>query len=169
MADPQLAAHLVSEDTLASRGFAYSDLQTAEDDRDLHDPTRSSYELTPRPPPHKGKERAYHDDDDTENEHAATSAAWARQSEEDGAGLRRGSFARLEAGRRSSRAGGLDGTSEKAEKERLRVLWWRSAAINVLFILAWCAFLPSNRLPRPARPPSPAAPRRRRYGRGRRG
>ncbi|GAA5823356.1 hypothetical protein JCM11251_007578 [Rhodosporidiobolus azoricus] len=140
MADTQRAAHLVSEDTLGSRGFAYSDLQTAEEERELHDPTRSSYELTPRPPTHKGKERAYHDEDDTDADHAATSAAWARRSEEEGAGLRRGSLARLEAGRRSTRAGGFDAASDEAEKERLRVLWWRSASINVLFILAWYCF-----------------------------
>ncbi|GAA5859439.1 hypothetical protein JCM8547_006822 [Rhodosporidiobolus lusitaniae] len=134
MTDTQRAAQLVTDDALSSRGFNYSDLQQAEDEHDLH-PLSSTTS--------KGKERAYHDDE------GETSAAWARQSEEHGAGLRRSSWARMEAGgggaggRKGSRSpGGLAGAgmSDKDEKERLRVLWWRSAAINVVFILAWYTF-----------------------------
>ncbi|GAA6010602.1 hypothetical protein JCM10207_007758 [Rhodosporidiobolus poonsookiae] len=135
------AAQLVHDDALASRGFDYStDLQAAEDERDLHDPTRAhSFELLPTQLGSKGKERAYTDDDDG---HADTSAAWPRPSD-DGAtervGFRRGSYARLEAGRRRSSAA-FNAPGDEADKHRLRVLWWRSAAINVLFILAWYMF-----------------------------
>jgi hypothetical protein len=138
MNDTQRAAQLVNDDALASRGFAYSDLQQAEQERDLHE--LSSKGNTPR----------YHDDDDDQGDahgegEGRSSAAWARESEEDGAGLRRGSFTRLEAGgvsgrRGSTRGGGAGRMSDKQEKERLRVLWWRSAAINLIFILGWSVF-----------------------------
>ncbi|BGP18370.1 hypothetical protein JCM10213v2_006436 [Rhodosporidiobolus nylandii] len=112
MNDTRLAAQLVEDDV---RGYAYaaSDLQAAEEERDLHDPTRSSYELSARTPA-KAQAGRYQDGDYSEGEHAASSAAWARPSEEQ--------------------------VPEKADARRLRTLWWRSAAINVLFILAWYTF-----------------------------
>lgn len=137
MNDTQRAAQLVNDDALGSRGFAYSNLQLGEEERDLH-------ELSPSSSSHKGKQRAYHDSDDPDDHHGGrSSAAWARQSEENGAGLRRNSFSRMEAGggaagrRGSNRLSPGGRMSDKAEKERLRVLWWRSAAINLLFILSW--------------------------------
>ncbi|GAA5960198.1 hypothetical protein JCM21900_000438 [Sporobolomyces salmonicolor] len=137
MNDTQRAAHLVTSDALSSRGFAYSDLETAERERELNDddyePTRSTFELSSRNG--KGKERAL----DIEHEQGphtegAVRPAWATE------GQRRGSYARLEAGRRASWAGGAGNRSESAEARRLRRLWWKAAAINVLFIAAWYIF-----------------------------
>ncbi|CEQ42404.1 SPOSA6832_04206 [Sporobolomyces salmonicolor] len=134
MNDTQRAAHLVTSDALSSRGFAYSDLETAERERELNDddyePTRSTFELSSRNG--KGKERAldieHEQGPDTEG---AVRPAWAPE------GPQRGSYARLEAGRRASWAGGAGNRSESAEARRLRRLWWKAAAINVLFIAAW--------------------------------
>ncbi|GAA5903519.1 hypothetical protein JCM5296_006847 [Sporobolomyces johnsonii] len=134
MNDTQRAAHLVTADALSSRGFAYSDLETAERERELNEddddePTRSSFELSTRSNG-KGKERAF----DLEHEQGLETPAWAAE------GQRRGSYARLEAGRRASWAGGAGSRSDTAEARRLRRLWWKAAAINVLFIAAWYIF-----------------------------
>ncbi|GAA6038440.1 hypothetical protein JCM8097_007653 [Rhodosporidiobolus ruineniae] len=138
MNDTTRAAQLVTDDALSSRGFGYSSsLQLAEDERALHDPQLELSQLHTD----KGKQRAYHDDDDGDADHGRASGAWARESgEEEALGSRRGSYARL--GRRASHggAGQYGGQAEKLDKHRLRVLWWRSAAVNVLFILGWYCF-----------------------------
>lgn len=144
--DTQRAAQLVTDDALESRGLAFrsSDLLAAEHQRSVDEPS-PGYELTSYGD--SGTAGAKHGLYESPGlDRAAHSAAWGREAEdapdegEAGSEVRRASYARIEAGqRRGHRASaGAYGESEKADKQRLRILWWRSAAINVLFILAWC-------------------------------
>ncbi|BGP42028.1 hypothetical protein JCM10449v2_006025 [Rhodotorula kratochvilovae] len=136
--DTQRAQQLVSADALESRGLPYSStLLLADHERQSLAP--DEYELA-------GKGRRYADDDDdgagAGGDHAAASGAWAREAGAGGhgGGTRRTSYARLEAGRRRGPHAGNGAHVETHDERRLRALWWRAAAINVLFILAWYCF-----------------------------
>ncbi|GJN92516.1 hypothetical protein Rhopal_005546-T1 [Rhodotorula paludigena] len=146
--DTQRAAQLVTDDALESRGLAFrsSDLLAAEYQRSVDEPS-PGYELTSYGDSGTaGAKRGLYDSPGLDR--AAHSAAWGREAEdgpdegEAESEVRRASYARIEAGRRRGHraSAGAYGESEKADKQRLRILWWRSAAINVLFILAWYCF-----------------------------
>lgn len=145
-----------------------ADIHLAQLDRDIHDPhrrgdspttpahgdARDSYELEQRYTDSKGAPGLAHGGQGDDDERATASGAWAGE----GAHARRSSsasYARLETRARrtgsfsAARAGdgarrlrfddGQGGEKDNSvDKRRLQVLWWRSAAVNVLFILAWC-------------------------------
>jgi len=142
--DTQRAQQLVSDDAHESRGLAYPSTLLLADHERAATSTRSSpdYELAAYPS-NKGKARMYEDDDDDDalGGHARASGAWAREAGDDEAGApggtRRHSYAHAEAGRRRASRVPYAQAEETPDERRLRILWWRSAAINVLFILAW--------------------------------
>ncbi|TNY17456.1 triose-phosphate transporter family-domain-containing protein [Rhodotorula diobovata] len=152
----QRRAHqLVTDDAHHSRGLPYaSTLLLADHERLTSTTGTRDYELATYPS-HKGKARSYNDhdddDDDGEDDQARASGAWAREAPppRDAHGhdptratrstttTRRHSLgAAARPGR--ARLGGLH--AETLDQRRLRILWWRSAAINSLFILAWYCF-----------------------------
>ncbi|GAA5901752.1 hypothetical protein JCM8208_003576 [Rhodotorula glutinis] len=144
--DTQRAHQLVSDDAHESRGLAYPSTLLLADHERAATSTRSSpdYELAAYPSG-KGKGRRYEDDDDEELDGPArASGAWAREAgDSDGdtpGGTRRHSYAHAEAGRRRASRVPYAQAEETLDERRLRILWWRSAAINVLFILAWYCF-----------------------------
>lgn len=152
--DTQRAHQLVTDDAHHSRGLPYaSTLLLADHERLTSTTGTRDYELATYPS-HKGKARSYNDhdddDDDGEDDQARASGAWAREAPppRDAHGhdptratrstttTRRHSLgAAARPGR--ARLGGLH--AETLDQRRLRILWWRSAAINSLFILAWSA------------------------------
>lgn len=165
MADPQRAAQLVTDDALTSRGLVSApDIVLATDERELHgngfEPLAAAthsageYELTTASS-RKGKARYTDSEDDTAGEsdyydslrrdrHDDRGAGAYRASIGTDAGLhaRGGSYSRIELGDSSRRSRGPGPQeAEKLDERTLRILWWRSAAINVLYILAWCASL----------------------------
>ncbi|GAA5985937.1 hypothetical protein JCM10908_006340 [Rhodotorula pacifica] len=159
MSDPTRAAQLVTDDALLSRGLVNApDLVLATDERELHgngfEPLAASataageYELT-MPSTRKGKGRYV----DSEDEAATTTAGESSDhfDRDDGthgfrtrAGTghtRGGSYSRIELGSASTRRrGSAARDAEKLDERTLRILWWKSAAINVLYILAWYCF-----------------------------
>ncbi|KAM0753224.1 TPT-domain-containing protein [Meredithblackwellia eburnea MCA 4105] len=142
------AARLVQEDSYASRGALYgNDIVNAsnihdqldEEERDLHGYSKVD----------KGKARGTNqesDDDDEEED----GMRWAPQLAKRGSHIpqdqyqnfpntqfsRRDSHGTNHQSRRSSRAREV----EDLTASQRRILWWKSAAINVLFICAWYTF-----------------------------
>ncbi|GAA5863658.1 hypothetical protein JCM3774_001205 [Rhodotorula dairenensis] len=159
MADPQRAAQLVTDDALTSRGLvAAPDIVLATDERELHgngfEPLAAThsageYELTTASS-RKGKGRYIDSEDDAagDSDHfdpfgPVDHGNGFRSSAEHGASLhaRGGSYSRIELGDRSRRPRGAGShDAEKLDERTLRIMWWRSAAINVLYILAWYCF-----------------------------
>ncbi|GAA5946879.1 hypothetical protein JCM3775_000935 [Rhodotorula graminis] len=144
--DTQRAHQLVSDDAHESRGLAYPSTLLLADHERAATSTRSDYELASYPT-NKGKARMYEDDDDDVeglDGYARASGAWAREAGDDDGGTpggtRRHSYAHAEAGRRRASRVPYAQAEETPDERRLRILWWRSAAINVLFILAWYCF-----------------------------
>lgn len=157
MADPQRAAQLVTDDALTSRGLVFApDIVLATDERELHgngfEPlaavsnSAGEYELTTASS-RKGKARYADSEDDTaaESDHYDS---LRRLHDRDGGGgagtgaslhARGGSYSRIELGdsSRRSRGPGPREADLKLDERTLRIMWWRSAAINVLYILAW--------------------------------
>lgn len=152
MADPTRAAHLVADDALESRGLVEQpDILLANDERDLHGDdgpdgalSADEYELKSNVNKGKGRytdlsegETAGESDqfDDTPLRNGFRSRAGSTSSQQG-----RGSYSRIELGHGSTRRrrGTAGRDLEKLDKRTLRIMWWRSAAINVLYILAWC-------------------------------
>ncbi|GAA5821383.1 hypothetical protein JCM3770_000347 [Rhodotorula araucariae] len=132
--DTQRAQQLVSADAHQSRGLPYSSTLL------LADHERQS--LASRDSVRAGV-RLYDSDNDRDSDAAAaTSGVWTGGDEMVHAGgARRTSYARVDAGRtRAAQRAGNGLREETLDERRLRALWWRSAAINVLFILAWYCF-----------------------------
>lgn len=168
MNDTARAQRLVADDADHLGALANpSDIHLAQLDRDIHDPlrrgdstptpaygdARDGYELEQRYTDSKGAAGLSHGGQGEDDDRATASGAWAGE----GAHARRSSsasYARLDTRTRRSgsfgaRAGegarrlrfddGQGGEKDgSVDKRRLQVLWWRSAAVNVLFILAWC-------------------------------
>ncbi|BGP26354.1 nucleotide-sugar transporter [Rhodotorula toruloides] len=158
------ADHLGALANPTSIHLAHLDPDVHDPQRRRHSPTtrahgdvRDDYELEQRCSDSKGAAELSHGGLDGDDEHAAASGPWAAGG---GAHARRSSsasYARLDT--RSRRSGSFGGAragggarrlrfddgqgGEKdgsVDKRRLRALWWRSAAVNVLFILAWYCF-----------------------------
>ncbi|GAA5989924.1 hypothetical protein JCM11641_002812 [Rhodosporidiobolus odoratus] len=131
MNDVRRAGQLILDDSHQPYTFQ-DDLQLAERERELHDLPSSK---------HFASHAAYQDDRDSDADEQTSGATDRAQPSATGqAGLRRSNYARLEAGRRLLRSVGQQAGSAKTDESRRRALWWRSAAVNVLFILAWYTF-----------------------------
>lgn len=120
MSDTVRAQRLVADDADHLGALAApSDIQLAQLDRDIH------------PAPRR-------DSGDDTHAHRHGAASYARL---DARPRRSSSFgSRAGDGAASVRFDGGHGGEKDAvvDRRRLQVLWWRSAAVNVLFILAWC-------------------------------
>jgi hypothetical protein len=162
MADPQRAAQLVTDDALTSRGLVSApDIVLATDERELHgngfEPLAAAtnsageYELTTASS-RKGKARYADSEDDTAAESSDHYDSLRRNRDDNrghagyrasigtdaGSHARGGSYSRIELGDPSRGLRGLGPREpEKLDERTLQIMWWRSAAINVLYILAW--------------------------------
>jgi hypothetical protein len=129
----------VSEDAYASRGVGYNELHTAAEERERFETERassSSFEHEGRTPYWaKGKGRS-----EDEEEGEGDDMTWEPPPTAEQVKRRRASGEaqyQTPSGhhRRHSRGEGRPVSSLDAR--RIRMLWWREAGINVLFILAW--------------------------------
>ena len=140
MADAKRASQLIFEDSATSRGGpAYQELLTEENDLELNSSSNSkrngdaSFQgRSNSVDKGKGREESY----DMELHH---SASRGQSGEEARSRTRKNSMsARARRNVIGTRENGQHGDhGGLQEKRRLRRLYWRAAAINALFILAW--------------------------------
>lgn len=146
--DPNAARQLVEDDAYSSRGINYNPITSAAEERLLFD-----------------AERQDGDDRDRERDDEDDGMAWepsrsplgrprhSVDSSNAGARHSQGSFAQLERDnadlnsppayhhRHQRHASHHDDTTlTSLDKRKIRVMWWRAAAINCIFIAAWYTF-----------------------------
>lgn len=142
MADPTRAAQLVQEDSYGSRGIGYNERAVGEE-RLLFDAERGSIDVDRQPlwASDKGKGRSEdEDEDDMAWEPPQTSEQAHRRRVSDAAQHQASQHGSSSSHRRRESNGGAGGQMSAMEKRRIRLLWWKAAGINVLFILAWYTF-----------------------------
>lgn len=139
--DTSKARQLVEEDAYSSRGINYNESTTVHDEHLLFDAERASSSSSSR------RNDRYSDGDDDDG-----GMEWEPRRSADGqrAGDEERAYRRASAGGRGTTAHSRTGSTSSAsaagrgvsaaEKHRIRVLWWRAAAINCVFIGAWYTF-----------------------------
>ncbi|KAK4703729.1 solute carrier family 35, member C2, partial [Phenoliferia sp. Uapishka_3] len=137
------AASLIREDTWASRGIGFNETEAVADIHHLHDETRRQ---------EKGKGRASNplDRDDASSSSSSDDMGWEPTATKEQAERRRVSGEaqyqyptlhpnadlsshHIQLGRRRSRSASVS----SLDSRQRRIIWWKRAGINVLFIGAW--------------------------------
>lgn len=150
MADPPRAAQLVSEDAYSSRGIGYNELPAAAEERLLFDAERASTDVEgERATPYwaKGKGRSEDGEEDDMAWEPPPTAEQAHRRRMSGEAQYQPPTQQRQHGSASSNrrgseggAGGGGSAMTSLEKRRIRLLWWKAAGVNVLFICAWYTF-----------------------------
>lgn len=145
MADPSRAAHLIEEDAYSSRGIGYNELPAAAEERLLFDAERASSSEVTRDaaPPYwaKGKGRSEDGEDDEMAWEPPPTAEQARRRSLSGEAQYQPPSSRQHGSTSSDHhRAGAGGATSSLDKRRIRLLWWKAAGINVLFICGWYTF-----------------------------
>lgn len=144
MADPTRAAQLVQEDAYSARGIDYNE-RAVGDERLLFDGERGSVDVDRQPlysSNYKGKGRSEDgEEDDMAWEPPGTPQENQRRRLSDQRQFAPASAQHQQHHAGHARRGSAGGSGlSTMEKRRIRLMWWKAAGINVLFILAWYTF-----------------------------